>query len=275
MLIVGFFDPEKAENVLPSGVGLIDLFLLGDILQFAGLALIVIAIFRSLRIGTMATLLSATFVAIAAPFLWGLHSGFQPLDLFLDLLWGDRPLAGMMENAISFPIFPWLAFPLVGMVLGEKLRMSADRQASLRRAGMMGLALLIVGLIITCTNPTWHFNDYYHARWGSMIFLIGFVLAWLAACDIVVRFIPDNVAFSYYCRLFPHGNGNLFYPMDIDKLGNRCIWRKRNGNLGDNSDYRRREHRFIFRFCVDRFKKRCNSWRRQSRLRRRSLNEKA
>ena len=100
-------------------------------------------------------------------------------------------------HAVSFPVFPWLVFPLVGMVLGDRLRNAADPKSGIRRAGLVGLALLVLGLGISFTDPEWHFNDYYHARWGSMIFMVGFVLAWLAACDLVVRGMPDNPVFRF------------------------------------------------------------------------------
>ena len=197
LLVLGWFAPAATEGILPVGVGLTDLFLIGDILQFAGLALVAMALIHRMRAGSGAILIIATVVAGIAPFLWGLRSGFAPLDLVLDLLWGDRLLPPPMENAISFPVFPWLAFPLVGMVLGERLRNAADPRSDIRRAGLIGLALLAVGLGISFTDPEWHFNDYYHARWGSMIFMVGFVLVWLAACDLVARGMPENPAFRF------------------------------------------------------------------------------
>lgn len=203
VLAAGLFAPELVGEALGEGVGLLDLLLIGDILQFAGLALMAMAFLRSLGTGRPILVLLAVAVAGLAPLLWGLRSGLPPLDLFLDLLWGDRPLPGALENAVSFPVFPWLAFPLVGMVLGDTLRAAAGSEGVagagrvIRRAGLLGLAIGAAGLGLALTDPAWHFNDYYHARWGSMLFMVGFCLAWLALWDLIARRIPDNAVFRF------------------------------------------------------------------------------
>lgn len=203
VLAAGLFAPELVGEALGEGVGLLDLLLIGDILQFAGLALMAMTLLRFLHASRAILVLLAVAVAGFAPLLWGIRSGFPPLDLLLDLLWGDRPLPGALENAVSFPVFPWLAFPLVGMVLGDTLRAAAGSEGVvgagrvIRRAGLLGLAIGAAGLGLALTDPAWHFNDYYHARWGSMLFMVGFSLAWLALWDLAARRIPDNAVFRF------------------------------------------------------------------------------
>ncbi|MFH1465655.1 MAG: heparan-alpha-glucosaminide N-acetyltransferase domain-containing protein [Pseudomonadota bacterium] len=105
-----------------------------DILVFAGPALALLAVVRaSLR--PWAMLLLA--VAAAAPHLWGLTAGLGPVDAVLRSLWGAGDL-------VSFPLFPWLAYGLVGLAWGHWLR-GSEEAFFFRRTALSGLVLLGAG----------------------------------------------------------------------------------------------------------------------------------
>jgi uncharacterized membrane protein len=144
-----------------------------DILQLAGLSLIVLGpVKRYVRDPRLVVALTAV-VAAVAPLLWGLGSGPA-----LDPLWG----AG---DWVSFPLFPWLAYPLLGLALAG----FAARAASARRlmgnwalagacTGLAGLALLPYG---PGPGGILAFGDYYRSGLPVQLLLAGFVLLWLPA----------------------------------------------------------------------------------------------
>jgi uncharacterized membrane protein len=193
--LAGAVAPDVVAGALPAGITLLDVFLIDDILQFAGIALAVMTLLRACGTGRYTLLLIAMVIAMGSPFLWGIKSGLRPLDRVLDMFWGDRPLGGFIENAVSFPVFPWMVFPLVGSFLGDVLRESKDQRAAYRRIGLTGLLVAVVGLGIAQTAPDYHWNDYYHSRQGAMLFFTGFVMAWLSLWDILARRVPDNPLF--------------------------------------------------------------------------------
>ena len=193
--------PDALAGAIPPEVDLLALLLLIDILQFAGLALIVMALIRRFlpHRGLIAAL--AALVAVAPPWLWGLGSGIPALGRVFDLLWGDRPVGGLIENAVAFPAFPWLAFPLAGMVAGDLLRGAPDTGRVMRRLALVGAALLAAGAGLTLTDPDYQFNDYYHSRAGAMILMTGFALLWLWGCHLAAQRIQGTRVFDVLARL--------------------------------------------------------------------------
>ena len=77
-----------------------------DILQLAGLSLIVLGPVKRYVRDPRLVLALAAAVAIVAPLLWGVGGG----NVVLDPLWG-------LGDWVSFPLFPWLAYPLLGLAL--------------------------------------------------------------------------------------------------------------------------------------------------------------
>ena len=98
-----------------------------DILQFAGIALMIMAIIQALNINKYLVLLSAFVMSMISPFLWGIKLDLPIIDQLLELIWGDQPIeCSFIANKIAFPVFPWLTFPLLGMFLGETVKNSND-----------------------------------------------------------------------------------------------------------------------------------------------------
>ncbi len=167
------------------------LFWAGDILHFAGLALIVLALVRHLLPRPAIWLTLAGAIAVGSPWLWGRMSGWPLLDWLLTLLWGTIA-------SVSFPVFPWLCYPLTGMAFGYWLAASADHDRPFRHAAWAGLALLFVGTGITLTHPAFHIGDYWRSGPGAVILITGFVLLWLSVCYGLVKWVPANPLFHLF-----------------------------------------------------------------------------
>jgi len=176
-----------------------------DILQFAGIALIVMAIIQELKINKFIILFSALLIIMVSPLLWGLKTNISIIDFILDLLWGDQPIGfSFIRNKIAFPMFPWLSFPLLGMFLGETMKNSKDQSSTFRHFGIVGILVLLLGIIVSSFDIDYHFNDYYHSRQGAMIFMCGFVVFWLFLNKVAIDKLPMNKLFDL---LFKWSNG--------------------------------------------------------------------
>ena len=182
-----------------------------DILQFAGIALMIMSIIQALNINKYLILVSAFLISMISPFLWGIKIDLPIIDQVLELFWGDQPIEfSFIANKIAFPVFPWLTFPLLGMFLGETVKNSTDTNRIFNYFGLSGIFVLAIGVAISLTNYQYHFNDYYHSRQGAMLFMCGFVMGWLYLTKLVIDNIPTN---SFFDLLFQWSKGvtNIYF----------------------------------------------------------------
>ncbi len=169
-----------------------------DILQFAGLALIITALTQHLKTSKFLDLTLAVIVIAVSPYLWGIQTETPLLNHLYDLLWGDQPFRHpFLTNRIAFPAFPWLAFPYLGLFLGKLLTEAPNRKNTFRKIGWGGAIAIITGLAISWNNMDYHFNDYYHSRQGAMIFMSGFVALWIA----LFQWIEERVSWNPFFDL--------------------------------------------------------------------------
>lgn len=159
-----------------------------DILQFAGIAMILLAFIRHFLPWPRTWFLLAVLIAVSSPLLWGISSGVSVADWFLDLLWGSY-------EEVWFPIFPWLSFPLLGMAFRHFIDLEDGRIKADRRILALGSAALIVGSMICYMDPGYHIGDYYRSGPGGIVWMSGFVVVWIFLCELAVRKIPDNRVF--------------------------------------------------------------------------------
>jgi uncharacterized membrane protein len=169
-----------------------------DILQFAGFALILLALIRQGIPWPRTWILLAVLITVSAPLLWGIDTGVPIFDWLLDLVWGSY-------EEVWFPVFPWLAFPLLGMAFGHLVEIRDGRITADRRIITAGVALLTAGLMLTWMDPGYHLGDYYRSGPGAIIWMSGFVVVWLFLCEFTVRNIPENAV----CRLLYFWSKNV------------------------------------------------------------------
>jgi uncharacterized membrane protein len=182
-----------------------------DILQFAGIALMIMSIIQALNINKYLILVSAFLISMISPFLWGIKIDVPIIDQVLELFWGDQPIEfSFIANKIAFPVFPWLTFPLLGMFLGETVKNSTDTNRIFNYFGLAGIVFVLIGGAISYNNFNYHFNDYYHSRQGAMLFMCGFVMGWLYLTKLVIDNIPTN---SFFDLLFQWSKGvtNIYF----------------------------------------------------------------
>lgn len=170
------------------------LLMLVDILQFAGIAYIILALLKGAP--KLLYLVLSGICLMVAPYLWGAQFGLPVIDWLLELFVGDAPIGfAFLQNKVAFPVLPWLAFPLLGAYLGlhYKARLATGTQAqSLRWFTVLGALLFSLGLLLCLQNPDYQFNDYFHSREGAMLLMQGFVILWLCALHGLTRFMADS-----------------------------------------------------------------------------------
>jgi uncharacterized membrane protein len=126
-----------------------------DILQFAGIALMIMALIQELQINKYVILFSAFLISMLSPFLWGLNLNIPVIDQILELFWGDQPIEfSFIANKIAFPVFPWLSFPLLGMFLGDTIKNTNDQNRTFKHFGIGGILVLLIGVAISYNNAT-------------------------------------------------------------------------------------------------------------------------
>lgn len=187
------------------------IFTIVDILQFAGIALVIMALVREFKVNKHIILFSAFLISMLSPFLWGSKLDIPVIDQVLELFWGDQPIEfSFIENKIAFPVFPWLSFPLLGMFLGDTMKNSKDQDRTFEYFGIIGFLVLLVGVAISYPNMDYHFNDYYHSRQGGMLFMCGFVVFWLYVNKLILDKVPMNKLFELLFR-WSNGVTNIYF----------------------------------------------------------------
>jgi len=157
-----------------------------DILQLAGLSLIVLGPVKRYVRDPRLVLALAAAVAAVSPLLWGVGGG----HVLLDPLWG-------LGDWVSFPLFPWLAYPLLGLSLAGFAARATSADRLMRVWALAGAAVVLAGAALVVLAPTGSgilaFGDYYRSGLPVQLLLAGFVLLWLPLLWWLDRRLPDPV----------------------------------------------------------------------------------
>lgn len=143
-----------------------------DILQLAGLSLIVLGPVKRYVRDPRLVLSLAAAVAVVAPLLWGIGGG----NVVLDPLWG-------IGEWVSFPLFPWLAYPLLGLALAGFTGRATSAPRLMRGWALAGACAALAGVALLPFAPgpgrILVLGDYYRSGLPVQLLLAGFVLLWL------------------------------------------------------------------------------------------------
>jgi len=160
-----------------------------DILQFAGLAYILMSLIKHYFKKPIWWLVIAVCIMIISPFLWGTTSNIKIIDWLFSHLWGTG-------DEVYFPIFGWLFYPLIGMIFGVCMKAWSDIQKLYKLFCKIGLVLMCVGGIISITDFDFHIGDYFRSGPGSMVWIIGFVFVWMGISHKITQNIRENKIFN-------------------------------------------------------------------------------
>lgn len=165
-----------------------------DVHHMAGLSLVAIAALRTAGRPGFVWLALAAAVVVAGPFLRGLEFGTPLLDAPL------TPVLGGAPN-VYYAVVPWIAYPLVGGVFGSivaRAHAPAARARVFRWSALLGLGLCGAGIgLFVLSPPSFDVNTYWRMPPSYFVGITGLILVWLFACDLAVRYVRENRAFTF------------------------------------------------------------------------------
>ncbi len=150
-----------------------------DIFQLAGLSLIFCAFLKKIAEKKFVVPFLILTILLVSPFLWGKFFS----NPFSALFWGDA-------KNVSFPFFPWVIYPLLGMYLSRYLIGAKTLKRNLKKMGRYGFILGFLGLSMVILSILGLFmfdffspnGDYERSGAGIHLLIIGFVFLWFNAC---------------------------------------------------------------------------------------------
>ncbi|WOE87224.1 acyltransferase family protein [Aeromonas veronii] len=179
------FDTNKPDDKLTNFVDdIISNLLVVDILHAAGLSYLIMAIVNKFQFKDVYIIFIILFILVCSPFMWGLGTDVPFWGRLLEPLWGIN------GDMVSFPLFPWVIYPLTGMILGR--RYSNPLTLTTQEMGCQfgfGVCLSFIGILISQTNVSFHFGDYWRTGPGGLVLYIGFIMQWLALMFFISPYI--------------------------------------------------------------------------------------
>jgi uncharacterized membrane protein len=170
-----------------------------DILQFAGLALIAIALVRKISMHWLVWIAAGAVALILSPLGSDSNISSPILKYAVNCLWS-------IDEYSHFPLLPWLSYPLFGMAFGQLLKSSKNRQIFFTRSAVIGFILCLVGGYLAYNYSgfsihDWRSGDYnegaVHPWW--VVFVTGVLLISLAFYQVLATRLPGNIVFNWLC----------------------------------------------------------------------------
>jgi len=180
--------PESfiTDNGLSNDHFLFQLLGLIDILQFAGLAYIICFLIKRFIVLLTFQILLVLLLLSFTPIVWSLSENVTYWGQFL---YGEPPL-------VYFPMFPWLVYPLSGLILGQVIKEMTTKRVALILVITAVICISFGGLIYKVEPPEWNQN-FYRLGIGGTLAHIGFVFLWLLLFVLLNWLIRNNLLFTF------------------------------------------------------------------------------
>ena len=166
-----------------------------DILQFACLAMLIMALFVKLRLSDMVILLICLGMSLLGTCLSGIDAGTPYGNIFLGYLIGTEDAAGKVFS--DFPLLNWLIIPVCGYVFGKRLLHTKDKKLFYRLISPIGILITIVYFSVGIINGFGMFgegqNCYYHLSTPDAIVSLAAALGMLGIYYVLSRYIPNRI----------------------------------------------------------------------------------
>jgi hypothetical protein len=168
---------------IPDRGGAWTLMGLGDILQFAGPALLIL--YCVTRFRSYACIAGALAISIAwmSPLVWDANSSSSFWNYLLQLTVGQPPRT-------FFPVFPWLAYPLVGLAIGRIIK--RDGPSCFQIFGQWGIALIGINVMFDFLYPNTPPTSFYRTYPVETACHSGIVFIALYCWDLLYRYVKPN-----------------------------------------------------------------------------------
>ncbi|MCY4044694.1 MAG: heparan-alpha-glucosaminide N-acetyltransferase domain-containing protein [Cellvibrionales bacterium] len=139
----------------------------GDILQMVGISLFLIGIIRHFVANPWIILALGLCIAAVSGELRGLANHHENISYLGRLFFSNH-------YQVYFPIFPWMSFILFGLAFGKWLVLKNFEHKKLFDASLIiGFAGCAIGGGFMAWDFEYHFNNFFHAGFGGVLYLIG------------------------------------------------------------------------------------------------------
>ena len=185
-----------------------------DIFYLAGLSVIFISIIKILKKGQALFALMFAFLVLA-------FTAFMNKQLMVTERNYVLPFIAGTYSWAYFPLFPWLAYPLIGFSFSfweQKILHFIESKQGIFSIFLFVLAVLVVlfgasGISTTTTLPA-----YYHHTFGFAVWAIGVVILWITVMRFFVIKFPETLIGNFLQWLGK--NITLFYVIQWLIIGN-------------------------------------------------------
>ena len=190
-------------------------YILGvDIFYLAGLSVIIIAFIKTIKTGQV-------WVAIILVFLVaGLTDCMNEIMMVPERNY-ILPFIGGTYSWAYFPLFPWLAYPLLGFTFyhwEDKVMSFLTRQKVISGVILSGITFLIISFYRWGINTTINLPAYYHHTFLFSLWAIGIVILWVLLLRFLLNKFPNTTAGNFLQWLGK--NITLFYVIQWLIIGN-------------------------------------------------------
>ncbi|WP_077419297.1 heparan-alpha-glucosaminide N-acetyltransferase domain-containing protein [Chryseobacterium sp. JV274] len=174
---------------------------LGDILQLAGMSLLFVGFIREYVKNKYIILAIGLFVALISREVSGINLDYPVINYVLDLLFNtDYPAY------VYFPVFPWMAFIIIGMFFGKWFQeLNYNIKLVFRNMLYVGLLFIAIGAPLVFLYGDYNYNGFYHMGPGGVIYFAGWTLLFLW----LINTITANVKENGFMRILKYCSKNL------------------------------------------------------------------
>jgi uncharacterized membrane protein len=175
--------------------GYIQLFLLGDILHFASIAMIILFFVSKFPSNRNVELYITAGICLLSPLFWDTSSNNLIINYCLHLFAGQPP-------SVFFPILPWLIYPLLGFYIGRQFQRSESQNIKtwigFDSFWIVGLGLMILASIIKYFMHDSSYSSFYRTSPLDTLLHVGFVLIALSGWRWISSHVNPNSLFKLF-----------------------------------------------------------------------------
>ena len=170
--------------------------LCNDVLLFAGMALVLIALFRKMKLKDWQMAAIAFAASAAGTMLNGVDVNNALGNILLGYLIGTEDAAGMVMS--YFPLLNWLVFPVSGYIFGKRLLRLKDKNLFY---GILSAICVPVATIYYAVGIVYERgmfgegqNCYYHLQFSDALGALLSTIGVLGICHFLIRYLPEWVS---------------------------------------------------------------------------------
>jgi uncharacterized membrane protein len=166
-----------------------------DIFTFAGLAMMLMALFIKLKLSHVAMLIIATVMCAFGTLLNGVDAGSPLGNIFLGYLIGTEDAAEMVHS--YFPVLNWMLFPVFGYVFGNVLKRVKNKDLFYLLTSLPAMLIAIVYFTYGIRNEVGMFgegqNCYYHMIFSDVLASLCITVAMVGVYYVILKIFPKKM----------------------------------------------------------------------------------